>query len=58
MHTKHGVPWPLAAHVGVVLLGPAMGGAREQIGRPLAVTLLRDGEVRRLEVTAEARPAA
>ena len=31
---------------------------RTTIGRPLAVTLLRDGEVRRLEVTAEARPAA
>jgi branched-subunit amino acid ABC-type transport system permease component len=36
MHTKHGLPWPLAVFVGVVLLGPAMGVLLELIGRRLS----------------------
>ena len=36
MHTKHGLPWPLAVFVGVFLLGPAMGVLLELIGRRLS----------------------
>ncbi|MGH9009823.1 MAG: ABC transporter permease subunit, partial [Acidimicrobiia bacterium] len=38
MHTRHGLPWPLAVFVGVFILGPAMGMVLELIGRRLAGT--------------------
>ena len=38
MHNKHGIAWPLAVMVCVLVLGPAMGVALELIGRRLAGT--------------------
>ncbi|HEV8623690.1 MAG TPA: ABC transporter permease [Acidimicrobiia bacterium] len=36
MHDRHGIPWPIAMAVGVLILGPAMGVVLELIGRRLA----------------------
>ncbi|HVW34578.1 MAG TPA: ABC transporter permease [Acidimicrobiia bacterium] len=36
LHTRHGWPWPLAAAVSIVVLGPALGVLLERLGRALA----------------------
>jgi ABC-type branched-subunit amino acid transport system ATPase component/branched-subunit amino acid ABC-type transport system permease component len=40
MHTQHGVPWPVAAAVCIVVLGPLMGVMMERLARALGTASL------------------